>query len=81
MAENDSRRRRMGAKGTTNLTRKLETIIEEKVKEPRKKGKFEVKETRSQKAARLEQLKESFQLERALRGDFSEFWVPAEESV
>ena len=40
-----------------------------------------VKETRSQRAARLERLMESFRRDRALQGDFSDTWAPTVEDV
>ena len=54
---------------------------EEEVEKPKKKGKVKVmppiKETKSQKTARIERLMESFRMERALnKGDFEEFWKP-----
>ena len=70
------------------MKRKLETVKEEEeeeVEKPKKKGKVKVmppvKETKSQKSARIERLLESFRMERALKGDFEEFWKPSEEIV
>ena len=66
---------------SVRLKRKLETVSEEKSEEPKKKEKLTVKETKSQRAARLDRLMESFRLERALKGDFSEMWAPTAESI
>ena len=57
---------------STRMKRKLETVKEEEeeeVEKPKKKGKVKVvppvKETKSQKSARIERLLESFRMERA----------------